>query len=134
MKVTLKEAARLGGVSRATLYRKYINTGAISVDRDRDNKPVIDTAELVRIFGALSHETDNEHVETGRRDDGHDEKDVEIMGLKGKIDAMGEILRIREAELDRALEQIAWLQKRLEASEQKLLTGPDTKRRWWWPW
>ncbi|WP_312283633.1 hypothetical protein [Candidatus Igneacidithiobacillus taiwanensis] len=134
MKVTIKEAARLGGVSRATLYRKYINTGVIVVERDRDNRPIIDTSELLRVFGEMSHETRNDHAETDHEHVEHDEKDMEIVELRGKLEGVRDVLRIREEELKRALEQIDWLQKRLEASEQKFLIGPETKRRWWWPW
>lgn len=52
--VSVTQAAKLAGISRSTLYRKYINTGQISVQSDRDGKKQIDTSELLRVFGTLT--------------------------------------------------------------------------------
>jgi DNA-binding transcriptional MerR regulator len=52
-KVSITAAAKLAGVSRSTLYRSYINKGLLSLSRDQQNKPCIDTSELLRVFGAL---------------------------------------------------------------------------------
>lgn len=48
-KISISEAARLAGISRNHLYKKYINQGLISVMSD-DNKPFIDVSELLRVF------------------------------------------------------------------------------------
>lgn len=50
-KVSVSEAARIAKISRSYLYRKYITTGKISVEKDREDKPVIDTSEIIRVFG-----------------------------------------------------------------------------------
>lgn len=52
-KVSISEAARLAGVSRQHLYRRYITPGLISVEKDGESAPMIDTAELLRVFGDL---------------------------------------------------------------------------------
>jgi len=51
--VSVSQAARLAGISRQHLYRKYIKSGDISVQRDDKSDPVIDTSELLRVFGRL---------------------------------------------------------------------------------
>ena len=54
-KVTVRDAARLVGKNRATLYR-YIGEGALSVTVETHGKQrvrVVDTAELERVFGPL---------------------------------------------------------------------------------
>ncbi len=54
-KVTVRDAARLVGKNRATLYR-YIDEGALSVETETRGKQrvrMIDTAELERVFGPL---------------------------------------------------------------------------------
>ncbi len=51
--VSVSQAARLAGISRQHLYRKYIKPGDISVQRDDKSDPVIDTSELLRVFGRL---------------------------------------------------------------------------------
>lgn len=55
MKVTITEAAKLAGLSRSYFHVQYVKTGKITVDRDRNNKPQIDTSELLRVFGSLKH-------------------------------------------------------------------------------
>lgn len=55
-KHSVSEAARLAGVSRSHFYKKFIKTGLISVERDKDDKPIIDTAEIMRACGDLKPE------------------------------------------------------------------------------
>lgn len=47
--ISISEAARLAGISRNHLYKKYINEGLLSVTTD-NNKPCIDVSELLRVF------------------------------------------------------------------------------------
>ncbi len=50
---TISEAASISGVNRRTIYR-YIKSGKLSASVTSDNKTVIDTSELLRVFGKLS--------------------------------------------------------------------------------
>ena len=50
---TISEAASITGVNRRTIYR-YIKSGKLSASVTGDNKTVIDTSELLRVFGELS--------------------------------------------------------------------------------
>jgi hypothetical protein len=61
-KVNVTEAARLAGIGRAHLYRKYLSpkdkdgkllTPLLSVERDHQGNTTIDTSELLRVFGKL---------------------------------------------------------------------------------
>ena len=49
-KVTLIQAANQGWPSRATLYRA-IKDGRVSAEKDGRGATVVDTAELVRVYG-----------------------------------------------------------------------------------
>jgi hypothetical protein len=49
MKLSISEAARRAGVRRNTLYRK-LEAGKISKETDAEGKPVIDLAELCRLY------------------------------------------------------------------------------------
>lgn len=49
----VSEAATLAGVTRRTIYR-YIKQGKLSASVAHDGKSVIDTSELLRVFGSLS--------------------------------------------------------------------------------
>ena len=49
-KITLIQAANQGWPSRATLYRA-IKDGKVSAEKDSRGATVVDTAELVRVYG-----------------------------------------------------------------------------------
>ncbi|MCE5388816.1 MAG: hypothetical protein K0041_09605 [Acidithiobacillus sp.] len=129
-KVSVTEAARLAGIGRQHLYRGYISTGKISVERDHLGKPQIDTAEIIRVFGELKateEETQKDHEET-----------IDNFFLDNRIrhyiEAKDETIAALRTQLEEAKDRESWLRSKLDALEQKLLTGPETKRRWWWLW
>jgi len=49
MKLSISEAARRAGVKRTTIYRK-LGTGRLSKETDDNGNPVIDLAELARVY------------------------------------------------------------------------------------
>ncbi len=49
-RLSISEAARQVGISRQYLHKKYISTGKLSVNKDENDKPYVDTAELLRVF------------------------------------------------------------------------------------
>jgi hypothetical protein len=51
-KVSISEAARLTGKPRSTLHR-HIVSGTLSKESDGQGKPVLDIAELERVYGPL---------------------------------------------------------------------------------
>lgn len=51
-KVNLSQAAKLTGKNRTTIWR-HIHSGKLSIDRDRDGLPFVDTSELIRVYGEL---------------------------------------------------------------------------------
>ena len=61
--VSVSEAARLAGCTRANLYKTYIQTGKLSVTHDHQGKPKVDTAEVLRVFGSL--QGDSNPIDTG---------------------------------------------------------------------
>lgn len=60
--LSISETARLAGISRNHLYKKYINSGLISVTTD-NNKPCIDVSELLRVFPNAKVNTDDKSQE-----------------------------------------------------------------------
>lgn len=54
--VSISEAARLAGKTRATIHR-HINTGVLSKTKDDTGKVGIDTSELIRVY-SISIDTD----------------------------------------------------------------------------
>jgi len=60
--VNITQAAKLAGITRQYMYSHYIKTGKITVSKDKDNKPQIDTSEILRVFGeikSVNNITDN---------------------------------------------------------------------------
>jgi len=56
--LSISEAAKSAGISRTTLYKKYIDTGVITVKRVND-LPRIDASDLIRVFGNINaHNTE----------------------------------------------------------------------------
>lgn len=51
-KLNLSQAAKAVGKNRVTLWR-HINTGKLSAERDRDGNPLVDTSELLRVYGEI---------------------------------------------------------------------------------
>ena len=51
--VSISEAARLAGISRSNFYKNYIRQGKLTVTKDHQDHPQIDTAEIIRVFGWL---------------------------------------------------------------------------------
>lgn len=127
--VSISEAARLAGISRQTFYR-HIDKKGISVTKDNDDNPVVDTAEILRVYGALqdttpSHETDIQQLGTPK----------DNSALQGEIDKLREAIDSLNTERDREraqlTEQIVDLRRRLddEAEERRKLTKLLTDQR-----
>lgn len=49
-KLNLSQASKLVGKNRTTLWR-HISSGRLSAENDRNGKPLVDTSELLRVYG-----------------------------------------------------------------------------------
>jgi hypothetical protein len=49
-RLSISEAARQAGISRQYLHKKYISSGKLSVNKDEQGKPYVDSSELARVF------------------------------------------------------------------------------------
>ncbi|MDR8526212.1 hypothetical protein OS133_21650, partial [Shewanella fidelis] len=52
-KVNLSKAAQLTGKNRTTIWR-HIKSGKLSSERDSLDMPIVDTSELIRVYGSIS--------------------------------------------------------------------------------
>lgn len=136
--VSVSEAARLAKVARSTLYAHYINRGKLSVQTDGRGRRVIDTAELLRVFGelhGLSGRSDRtQNYETGQR------MTVEQDSQTAVLEAENRLLR---EQLAAAGQRETWYQRQLEDLGQTVRLLEDRRvapapavlpaRRRWWP-
>jgi hypothetical protein len=130
--VSITKAAGLAGVSRSTFYRSYINSGKVSVTSDSQGNPVVDTAELLRVFGVLHDTSENNDTRDVRGS--NDQSSLAISELESELHRVREILRIREEELRKAEERELWLRDLLAKSQSQLQHDAKKTRPWWRFW
>lgn len=116
-KVSISEAARLAGITRQYFYKKYINTGTVSVETDNAGVKGIDTAELFRVFGELQGDSKKE---TQILQVTPPENDSKIAVLEAELRLTRELLKARE-------DHIADLQQSLRLLEHRPAVDPLAK-------
>ena len=127
-KVTVTEAARLAGLGRQQLYRGYISTGKISVERDHQDRPRIDTAEILRVFGEMKgtpEATLNGH-------NANSERRHADSGLQAVVEAKDELISELRERLREAGEREGWLRQQLVRAQAVLTDQRSTPLRPWW--
>ena len=123
----------MAGKSRSHLYEKYINTGAITVETDREGRKVIDTSELIRVFGdEIRQDNSKDVVESSSGHDKDTIKDTTISALQSENEVLREYLRAKEQEVTWLREQIGKTTALL--THQKGIPEEKHEKRWWWPW
>jgi hypothetical protein len=119
--VSISEAARLVGKSRSALYRTYIDTGRLSVAQDSaTGRPVVDTSELIRVFGAISATHATGHA-TDRKTQ-NDTPNATHSATPPRDVAIGllrELLKSKEDQLAAAKEQLNASREREEWMREK---------------
>lgn len=120
--VSISEAARLTGKSRKTIQR-YVADGRISMSQHVAGSKGIDIAELVRVFGelshpapALSHATESQSVAPDVAPD--------VSAVIAMLQAENALLK---AQIEAKDANLADLRQSL-----RLLEHVPAKRRWWW--
>jgi septal ring factor EnvC (AmiA/AmiB activator) len=124
-KVSISEAIRMTGISRSHFYNKYISKGLISLIVEEDKK-MIDTSELIRVFGNIQVENkEKEQLRTTQDIKNTAEKDKIIELLEKQLEES----KARERE---AKEREEWLQKQIDELRQQqnnLLENKQPKRK-----
>ena len=127
-KISISEAARQVGLSRSALYRSYIKTGRLSVDRDSRGAPEIDTSEILRVFcdqfGATAKATE---VHT-------DKIQLNTPFLQAEVARLQALVQVYEKQLDEAKLREEWLKAKVDALQPASLSGPGVRRPWWQFW
>lgn len=128
-KVPISDALKLLDVSRSTLYRD-IDNGKVSATSDESGKKVVDTAELVRVYGELDMPSHSENGTGGN-------PTLDDLGQHG-TNRNGETSNIRDANnavITVLEEQVALLKEQLgnatdrEAKLMDMLTAEQEKTR-----
>ncbi|MCE5388605.1 MAG: hypothetical protein K0041_08520 [Acidithiobacillus sp.] len=132
-KLTVSGAARAVGLSRQYLYKAYIKNGILSIERDEKGNPLIDSSELIRVFGEIKDSgvstsiVNSSQLET-------QENDIIVARLQAQLDAKDELLRRAEEQLRVAGERELWLRQQLERAQAILTDQRQANRPWWKFW
>jgi len=100
--LNLTQAAKAAGIARGTLY-KHIEQGKISCEIDDTGKKVIDTSELIRVYGEI------------RNPEPSEERSIEHEVTPEKTEIM-QVLRERIEDLE---QQVDDLRKDKEGSRER---------------
>ncbi|WP_407252198.1 helix-turn-helix transcriptional regulator [Klebsiella pneumoniae] len=129
-RVSISEAARLTGKSRTTLHR-LIKAGDLSTCSGERNAKMVDTSELLRVFGPfapVSVEQEEEEQVSGQRDtvtSDHNEQAIYI--LKQEIEHLNTLLASKDSHIDSLKQAMLLLENREEKRQ-------NTNRPWWRFW
>lgn len=143
MLVNVSQAAKLANISRDTFYKNYINKGKISVSRDGRNRPMVETSEILRVFGILHIDTVENHSKHSQSYTEKDNKNTLItLPETAKIQHLeqeNQHLKERLVELQQlhqeAKEREEWQRGQIEKLTDtiKLLEAPKEKKStYWW--
>ncbi|EHP6399725.1 helix-turn-helix domain-containing protein [Escherichia coli] len=120
-RVSISEAARLVKVSRPTIY-KMINSGTLSytsVVKHGKAVKVIDTSELIRVFGSLDGVIDtvkSDAESTGINSTGLHDLQYRIALLEAENDGLKEAVKARDEHIDSLRQAMQLLEHKNEPS------------------
>lgn len=111
--LNISASARATGKDRNTIKR-YLKDGRLSSNKDASGSVVIDTAELVRVFGALK--TDGT-TDAPDRAPAESPESTAVHHLT--IETLVKQLEVAQQREKAALEREEWLKRQLEAEQER---------------
>ena len=142
-KVSISQAAKMAGVSRAHFYKKYLKGGIVS-SIEEYGKTKIDTSELVRVFGLSLDLPEKEKEQLTELDSQQVYKNIhKLTAEKDTLDTtkddMIEMLKEQISDLKQNVanhqKREIWLQEMLEKMQlQNQALLPGLKKKWWRFW
>jgi hypothetical protein len=106
MEVNLTTACKMVGISRTTMYNRYVNNGVLSVKK-RDKQVFIDISELIRVFGNVKQLDAQVNVqEPSTIDVNLHQKDIGLTAENARLTAENEQLKARLEDKDKHLQDM----------------------------
>lgn len=126
--VTISEAARLSGKSTKTLYR-MASQGRLSVSLDENGAKIVETSELVRVFGRLRGQ--NESRATLNESHGESQNEtsetVNISILEARIKALEDAIVAKNEIISQQKDNLSDLRQAMLLLENRA----PVKKPWW---
>jgi hypothetical protein len=125
-KVNIQTAAKLAGITRQHLHKKYLHPKdkagnalppLLSVEQDHQGNTRIDTTEIIRVFGVLKEDVDiDDSQDLSQKLHELTQQNVNrIEGLQAESQLLREQLGAAQDRERAALERERWLQSQVEA-------------------
>lgn len=130
-KVSMSDAAKMAGVSRATFYR-HIEDKGISTEKNKKGAQVVDISELLRVYGDdLKSLEDVEKDKTSKKEKGETPQDNSSVSVELEVirERLKNFENERERERQQLTSQIEDLRSRLEQSEEQRIKSEEQKDR-----
>jgi len=127
-KISISEAARLTGKSRTTLHR-LIKTGELSTCSGERNAKMLDTSELLRVFGPFSG-APSEQVTEQRITATLVESEQVIAPLKQEIEHLKALVQAQESHIASLKQAMLLIEDRSEKSAFPVQSSSP----WWQFW
>ena len=130
-KVSISEAARLTGKSRTTLHR-LIKTGELSTCHGERNAKMIDTSELLRVFGTLSGgvpEKSIEQVNEQRVTASQVGNEQVIRSLKQEVEHLRTLVSAKDSHIESLNRAMLLLEHKQDMPDRQSRSKP-----WWHFW
>ena len=128
-KVSISEAARLTGKSRTTLHR-LIKTGELSTCHGERNARMLDTSELLRVFGSLAGTKAVQDVEQVGEQSGtssQTENEQVIRSLKQEVEHLRTLVSAQGSHIDSLKQAMQLLEHKKTSSDM-----PNVPASPWW--
>lgn len=128
-KVSISEAARLTGKSRTTLHR-LIKTGELSTCHGERNARMLDTSELLRVFGSLAGTgavQDVEQVDEQSVTASQTENEQVIRSLKQEVEHLRTLVSAQGSHIDSLKQAMQLLEHKKTSSDM-----PNVPVSPWW--
>ncbi len=127
--ISIKQAIAAGWGSRATLYRT-IKDGSLSTIKTPDGRTMLDTAELVRVFGEPRLKSQNGEII--QPDERQASSLTEAAVMKERLESLERERARLERDLTEAKEREAWLRQQLDKQTALLTTTAETATGGFW--
>ena len=130
-KVSISEAARLIGKSRTTLHR-LIKTGELSTCHGERNARMVDTSELLRVFGTLSGgvpEKSIEQVNEQRVTASQVGNEQVIRSLKQEVEHLRTLVSAKDSHIESLNRAMLLLEHKQDMPDRQSRSRP-----WWHFW
>ena len=123
--LSISAAARAAGKDRGTIQR-YIKSGKLSASRDASGNTVVETSELLRVFGSLKGGGDRSPAESVAAQTAVSGSMQHV--LESTLDLLKQQLRASQEREERLLAMLEQEQQSRRELEQRLLPPPAVAR------